>query len=480
MRKYLFLLCLIAAVSAMAGNVALVKDSSTNACAQSVNFTGTTVQRSGQAVVVDNDARLTDSRTPVAHNQAASTITSGTLDGDRLPAPSETKRGGVKPVGTPSGKYLRDDDSWAIPAGAGDVTGPATNTANYVPRWNGANSKALLDGLAVGTAANNLVQLDGSAKLPAVDGSLLTGITAGAGLADLGGGALTLGGAANNGTAATASRSDHVHAITMPTIAVANGGTGQTSYTDGQLLIGNTTGNTLAKATLTAGTGISVTNGSGTITIAATGGGGGAARWTEIAAGHYTATPASTSTLTFGTDDTATLLPGLPVKYTISSVVYYGQITACAANLLTIRGAPMGGDVSNLYYGTPEMVKVLHVAVPGAYSDATNTGLLASDCYTQTRWNEAAAYCVGFDLITQVDDSGATQPNVNVTWGGNAISTANTAAGPLVAETWGGTVVDVSTTNYAVGRQEALEVSTVKGTNGDAMDLSLDIIMVKP
>jgi hypothetical protein len=52
------------------------------------------------------------------------------------------------------------------------------------------------------------------------------------------------------------------------TVAVANGGTNQTSYTNGQLLIGNTTGNTLAKATLTAGTGISVTNGAGSITIA--------------------------------------------------------------------------------------------------------------------------------------------------------------------------------------------------------------------
>jgi hypothetical protein len=54
------------------------------------------------------------------------------------------------------------------------------------------------------------------------------------------------------------------------TVAVANGGTGQTTYTDGQLLIGNTTGNTLAKATLTAGTNISITNGAGAITINAT------------------------------------------------------------------------------------------------------------------------------------------------------------------------------------------------------------------
>jgi hypothetical protein len=58
------------------------------------------------------------------------------------------------------------------------------------------------------------------------------------------------------------------------TLAVASGGTGQTTYTNGQLLIGNSTGNTLAKATLTAGTGISITNGTGSITIAATGGGG--------------------------------------------------------------------------------------------------------------------------------------------------------------------------------------------------------------
>ena len=52
------------------------------------------------------------------------------------------------------------------------------------------------------------------------------------------------------------------------TIAVANGGTGQTTYTNGQLLIGNTTGNTLTKATLTEGAGIDITNGTGTITIA--------------------------------------------------------------------------------------------------------------------------------------------------------------------------------------------------------------------
>jgi hypothetical protein len=58
------------------------------------------------------------------------------------------------------------------------------------------------------------------------------------------------------------------------TIAVDKGGTGQTSYTDGQILIGNSTGNTLTKSTLTAGTGVTITNGNGSITINATGSGG--------------------------------------------------------------------------------------------------------------------------------------------------------------------------------------------------------------
>jgi hypothetical protein len=58
------------------------------------------------------------------------------------------------------------------------------------------------------------------------------------------------------------------------TLGVGYGGTGQTTYTNGQLLIGNTTGNTLTKTTLTAGSGVTISNGAGSITISATGSGG--------------------------------------------------------------------------------------------------------------------------------------------------------------------------------------------------------------
>ena len=79
----------------------------------------------------------------------------------------------------------------------------------------------------------------------------ITGVTAGAGLS-------------GGGTSGTVSLS-----LSSP-VTVATGGTGQTSYTNGQLLIGNTTGNTLAKSTLTAGSNVTITNGTGTIEIAAT------------------------------------------------------------------------------------------------------------------------------------------------------------------------------------------------------------------
>lgn len=87
------------------------------------------------------------------------------------------------------------------------------------------------------------------------------------------------------------------------TLPVANGGTGQTSYTNGQLLIGNTTGNTLSKSTLTAGSGVTITNGNGTIEISATGSGGTVTSVTATA--PITSSGGSTPNLTFLAPGTA-------------------------------------------------------------------------------------------------------------------------------------------------------------------------------
>ena len=91
------------------------------------------------------------------------------------------------------------------------------------------------------------------------------------------------------------------------TLPVASGGTGQTSYTNGQLLIGNTTGNTLAKATLTAGSGITITNGPGSITIDATGGGTGTVTSVGLSGGTTGLTATSDTTNPITSSGTFTL-----------------------------------------------------------------------------------------------------------------------------------------------------------------------------
>ena len=64
--------------------------------------------------------------------------------------------------------------------GTGDVTGASSSVDSDVALFNGTTGKTIKDsGVKIGTSANNLVQLDGSGKLPAVDGSQLTGITTG-------------------------------------------------------------------------------------------------------------------------------------------------------------------------------------------------------------------------------------------------------------------------------------------------------------
>jgi len=148
------------------------------------------------------------------------------------------------------------------------------------------------------------------------------------------------------------------------TLAVANGGTGQTSYADGELLIGNTTGNTLAKATLTAGSGISITNGSGSITIAATGGAG-TVTSVDVSGGTTGLTTSggpvtSSGTITIaGTLITSNGGTGLN-SYTAGDLVYYATGTALSklgigssTFILTSSGtAPQWSDPSGITVGT--------------------------------------------------------------------------------------------------------------------------------
>jgi hypothetical protein len=156
-----------------------------------------------------------------------------------------------------SGKFLTTDGtdaSWGTPAGSGDVVGPASSVDSELVLFNSTTGKlikrATLTGLVKATSG------------------VASAATAGTDFVAPGG-AL---GTPSSGTLTNATGLPLSTGVTG-TLPVVNGGTGQTTFTDGQLLIGNSTGNTLTKATLTAGTNISITNAAGAITIAASGGG---------------------------------------------------------------------------------------------------------------------------------------------------------------------------------------------------------------
>lgn len=149
--------------------------------------------------------------------------------------------------------------------------------------------------------------------------------------------------------------------VATGTLAVANGGTGQTSYTNGQLLIGNTTGGTLTKATLTAGTNVTVTNGTGSITIAA---------------------PAAGSDTQVQFNDGGTATGG-------DSGLTYNKTT----NTLTVDGIPIGTGAGNISS---------NIAIGPSALDSNTTGLenvaIGRNALTA---NTTTSYCtaVGVDAL---------------------------------------------------------------------------------
>ncbi|HMZ92935.1 MAG TPA: hypothetical protein PLD56_00290 [Chitinophagales bacterium] len=144
------------------------------------------------------------------------------------------------------------------------------------------------------------------------------------------------------------------------TLPFGNGGTGFSSYTDGQLLIGNTGTGGLSRATLTAGSNITITNGSGTITIAATGSTGYStvqeegSNLTQRATLNFigsaiTATDNAGSTRTDVTiDSTVNALASLSttglIARTGSGTLATRTITAGSANLTVSNGDGVSGN----------------------------------------------------------------------------------------------------------------------------------------
>ena len=160
--------------------------------------------------------------------------------------------------------------------GSADVNFSSTDVTLTLTNTNGTQTARNLRLVCTGTSggARNLILGSGCQieKLYLIQNDLADTVTVknttGTGVAVPAGGKQFVFNDGTNVVEATSSSTVNLATDVTGTLPVANGGTGQTSYTNGQLLIGNTTGNTLTKATLT-GTAnrLTVTNGTGSITL---------------------------------------------------------------------------------------------------------------------------------------------------------------------------------------------------------------------
>lgn len=284
------------------------------------------------------------------------------------------------------------------------------------------------------------------------------------------------------------------------TLPVTNGGTGQTTYTNGQLLIGNTTGNTLNKATLTAGTGITITNGGGSITISSPGAltgvtDSGSPYLTALGSGALTSNFSGTNNtavgyqalngLTSGVSNTAVGSNALPINNGSNNVAIgsnsllinsSGQDNvAIGNNTLSLnqtgtRNVAIGNQAAT-FNTTSDMVAVGFEALYNNTSGNFNTAL----GYQALKTNSIAGYqtAVGYKALTFATQTSNTAVGAyagyaittgtsNTILGGNAFYTAQTATSCTAI---GATALQLATGNQntALGRDAGSTLTT--GTN---------------
>ena len=254
------------------------------------------------------------------------------------------------------------------------------------------------------------------------------------------------------------------------TLGAASGGTGNTSYTQGQILIGNSAG-TLTKNTITAGSGISITNGDGAITITASG----AAGVSSFSAGSTGLTPSTGTTGAVTLGGTLAVANGGTGSTTTSGartaldVPSTGGSGASGTWSISINGnaaTVTNGVVTSGSYANPSWITSLASSkLSGAVAVGTGgTGVTTTPTNGQLLIGNGSGYTVANltagSNITITNSSGgisiaATGGSGTVTSvGGTGTVNGITLTGPVTSTgnlTLGGTLSGVSLTSQVSG-----------------------------
>jgi hypothetical protein len=114
--------------------------------------------------------------------------------------------------------------------------------------------------------------------------------------------------------------------------------------------------------------------------------------WTAVA--NIVATPASVSTITTNADLTGVLGVMTPLKIVIGGNTQYDVVSAITSNTITVKGAPLSGNIDSLSWGKSFQCRSFVYNIPGAVT-ASNQEI--ADSHSVLAWGIPDAYIVGLD-----------------------------------------------------------------------------------
>jgi hypothetical protein len=248
-------------------------------------------------------------------------------------------------------------------------------------------------------------------------------------------------------------------------VAVATGGTGTTSTpSNGQLLIGNGSGYSLS--TLTAGSGVSITNSAGSITLSATGLGG---TVTAVTASAPLASTGGTSPNISIANTTGTGSVVLENSPSIFSATITGAVSASittltgtSANITTVTGTTAGFSSANITQlsGTSAGITTV-TGTTTTFSSGTITQFGATSATVTTISGTNISYPNATFTSATVTNLGSTSANITTLTGTTFGTTATTQLRGASADI---TTLTGSSMNVTTATHASANITTLSGT----------------